>query len=567
MIESLNSICFDSDHNKFLCLIDRDIQEKRKRLKDALETNIKEEKIGTAIAITGSWGVGKTYFWNKFREDYPSKNKYVYVSLFGLESLGDLKTHIYSNIENNNSTIEIPRWIRGLPSILKDTRISQFGINASAKVFDSLMFNQVKDAIICFDDFERMSNKLDIKDVMGLANQLKLEKNCQIILILDESKTEDKNKEKYAEYKEKLIDETIKITSVEPLIRENTKDIDEQLVDLMVKFADELKIHNFRFFQKVIKLYKQFLEKLPEEVAYSTKEIILIRILQGYLIDDFPKFEFEWSDSKYISEKSREDWSEARKTTYEALKKVSYLFTKSDLWLEKFINEFQQTERFNSNSVGELASSDLIAENKLVMQNQFMELYQELWNCTADETFIQRFFDSSKQNIGLQGLGNLDFAMIILENLGAIDKSKELEAEIKEWIIQQLEQDRKAFRGINALGQGEHRFSNYIEDFFENNPFVGLPSVKDSIFALFILQQYSDDHESVMQNITKEDLKQFIEIDYFSDDRFSNIPIMALVEKFQLHLKKLFKEILENKKGLSVFNDNYYNFLISRINK
>ena len=563
----MNSICFDSDHNKFLCLIDRDIQEKRKRLKDALETNIKEEKIGTAIAITGSWGVGKTYFWNKFREDYPSKNKYVYVSLFGLESLGDLKTHIYSNIENNNSTIEIPRWIRGLPSILKDTRISQFGINASAKVFDSLMFNQVKDAIICFDDFERMSNKLDIKDVMGLANQLKLEKNCQIILILDESKTEDKNKEKYAEYKEKLIDETIKITSVEPLIRENTKDIDEQLVDLMVKFADELKIHNFRFFQKVIKLYKQFLEKLPEEVAYSTKEIILIRILQGYLIDDFPKFEFEWSDSKYISEKSREDWSEARKTTYEALKKVSYLFTKSDLWLEKFINEFQQTERFNSNSVGELASSDLIAENKLVMQNQFMELYQELWNCTADETFIQRFFDSSKQNIGLQGLGNLDFAIIILENLGAIDKSKELEAEIKEWIIQQLEQDRKAFRGINALGQGEHRFSNYIEDFFENNPFVGLPSVKDSIFALFILQQYSDDHESVMQNITKEDLKQFIEIDYFSDDRFSNIPIMALVEKFQLHLKKLFKEILENKKGLSVFNDNYYNFLISRINK
>ena len=563
----MNSICFDSDHNKFLCLIDRDIQEKRKRLKDALETNIKEEKIGTAIAITGSWGVGKTYFWNKFREDYPSKNKYVYVSLFGLESLGDLKTHIYSNIENNNSTIEIPRWIRGLPSILKDTRISQFGINASAKVFDSLMFNQVKDAIICFDDFERMSNKLDIKDVMGLANQLKLEKNCQIILILDESKTEDKNKEKYAEYKEKLIDETIKITSVEPLIRENTKDIDEQLVDLMVKFADELKIHNFRFFQKVIKLYKQFLEKLPEEVAYSTKEIILIRILQGYLIDDFPKFEFEWSDSKYISEKSREDWSEARKTTYEALKKVSYLFTKSDLWLEKFINEFQQTERFNSNSVGELASSDLIAENKLIMQNQFMGLYQELWNCTADETFIQKFFDLSKQNIGLQGLGNLDFAITILENLGAIDKSKELDMLIKEWIAQQLKQDRKAFRGVNALGQGEHRFSNYIEDFFEKNPFVGLPSINDSIFAFFVLQQYSEEHESVIKHLMKEDLKQFIEIDYFKDDRFSNIPIMALVEKFHLNLKILFKEILEDKKGSSVFSDHYLNFLISRVDK
>jgi regulator of PEP synthase PpsR (kinase-PPPase family) len=153
------------------------------------------------------------------------------------------------------------------------------------------MFNQVKDAIICFDDFERMSNKLDIKDVMGLANYLKLEKNCQIILILDEDKAEGDNKQKYADYKEKLVDETIIINSVEPLIRENTKDIDDQLVDLMVDFANKLEIHNFRFFQKVIKLYQQFRKELPEEVADSTKEIILIRILQGYLIQDFRQLE------------------------------------------------------------------------------------------------------------------------------------------------------------------------------------------------------------------------------------------------------------------------------------
>lgn len=101
---------------------------------------------GMAIAITGSWGVGKTFFWNEFKENYQLKKKYVYVSLFGLESLSDLKTHIYSHIENNSSAIEIPRWIRGLPSILKDTKISQFGISSSAKIFDSLMFNQVKDA-------------------------------------------------------------------------------------------------------------------------------------------------------------------------------------------------------------------------------------------------------------------------------------------------------------------------------------------------------------------------------------------------------------------------------------
>lgn len=254
-----------------------------------------------AIAITGSWGVGKTFFWNEFKENYQLKKKYVYVSLFGLESLSDLKTHIYSHIENNSSAIEIPRWIRGLPSILKDTKISQFGISSSAKIFDSLMFNQVKDAIICFDDFERMSNKLDIKDVMGLANQLKLERNCQVVLILDELKTESENKKKYAAYKEKLIDEEVKINSVEPLIRANTKDIDTPLVDLMVKFSNELEIHNFRFFQKIIKLYGQFIQQLPKEVAYSTKEIILIRILQGYLIEDYGEiFNIQYSMVRFV---------------------------------------------------------------------------------------------------------------------------------------------------------------------------------------------------------------------------------------------------------------------------
>ena len=178
------------------------IQEKRSRLQKLLEHNIKNEEIGTAVAITGSWGVGKTFFWNELLnsirenevDNVLSKRKYAYISLFGIESLSDLKTQIYSNIENHNLPIEIPKWLKSLPSIFKDTRVTQLGINAPIKLIDNLMFNQVKDAVICFDDFERMSNKLDIKDVMGLANQLKLEKSCQIILILDETKTEEKNK-------------------------------------------------------------------------------------------------------------------------------------------------------------------------------------------------------------------------------------------------------------------------------------------------------------------------------------------------------------------------------------
>jgi hypothetical protein len=74
----------------------------------------------------------------------------------------------------------------------------------------------------------------------------------------------------------------------------------------MVDFADKLDIHNFRFFQKVIKLYQQFRKELPEEVADSTKEIILIRILQGYLIQDFRQLDYGWEDCQYFTEQKRE---------------------------------------------------------------------------------------------------------------------------------------------------------------------------------------------------------------------------------------------------------------------
>jgi hypothetical protein len=529
---------------------------------------------GMAIAITGSWGVGKTFFWNEFKENYQLKKKYVYVSLFGLESLSDLKTHIYSHIENNSSAIEIPRWIRGLPSILKDTKISQFGISSSAKIFDSLMFNQVKDAIICFDDFERMSNKLDIKDVMGLANQLKLERNCQVVLILDESKTESENKKKYAAYKEKLIDEEVKINSVEPLIRANTKDIDTPLVDLMVKFSNELEIHNFRFFQKVIKLYGQFIQQLPKEVAYSTKEIILIRILQGYLIEDYGEiFNIQWSGLSFAktlqrkAEASKDDVSLIN-PILQKLGTISHKLTLAeDEWAIQFKKWFEQNDIINFDKLKNLANSDLISEENNILKEEFFKLSFEFWNYQCNETFIQRFFEASMKNIGLQNLGNLNFAISVLEKLNATEYVTQLEEKVKLWIQNKLQQDTKSFRGINAFGQGDHRFSNYIDNYLIQNPKIGLPSVVDSIYARFINQQWSDEHELVISKLSKEEMKHFIEVGFFADDRFRHMTIASIVKNFHGDLKHIVKEVLDERRTQSEFHDRYIDFLISDFEK
>lgn len=449
---------------------------------------IENENKGMAIAITGSWGVGKTFFWNEFRKNSPNKKKYVYVSLFGLESLSDLKTHIYSHIENNNSAIEIPRWIRGLPSILKETRISQFGISSSAKIFDSLMFNQVKDAIICFDDFERMSNKLDIKDVMGLANQLKLERNCQVILILDESKTEKENKRKYAEYKEKLIDEEIKITSVEPLLRENAKDIDGPLIDLMVEFAEKLEIHNFRFFQKVIKLYGQFIEQLPNEVAYSTKKIILIRVLQGYFIEDFgKKYEFGWEDVKLVFEDKQKDWPEIKQKTYESLKLIAYDFVYADEWLIEFKRWFDQKGELNFSRIYELANSELISEKNNQIRDDLDNLMEEWRNFEVDNTFCMRLYKAASQIIGIENLGNLAFYCKLLMKFGDKDLSEKLQNNINNWLSE--EYDSKGYLFSNEQFSfdfnEDNQFYSYLKNLEKQKPYQGLPTLSEVIYRYF----------------------------------------------------------------------------------
>lgn len=516
------------------------LDHKEQRLKKLLVENIREGKIGTAIAITGSWGVGKTYFWNKFREDHKLKNKYIYVSLFGLESLGDLKTHIYSNIENNHSLIEIPRWIRGLPSILKDTRVSQFGVNASAKVFDSLMFHQVKNAIICFDDFERMSNKLDIKDVMGLANQLKLEKNCQIILILDESKTEDENKKKYAEYKEKLIDETIKINSVEPLLREKAKDMDKPLVDLMVKFADELEIHNFRFFQKVIKLYRQFREELPNEVAYSTKEIILIRILQGYLIENFgEKLGIYWDNFTFSNaiirrqNKNSLENSNNVESIFTKLEKISYKLTIcEDTWSFEFKKWFEQRDKVDFEVLKKLAQSDLNSEKNNLLKDELQYLMNKWRNLEVDEMYCESLFTVSSKLVPIESLNILELSAELLKKIGKPELSKRLKKLIINCLKIDLETNAIEIYEKHLRFPAQHLtiFHRYIKMWRLNNRSTGLPSLLDVLKADIIEGVQLHFAKEVINNTEESEWEVFIFEDASIDPELSKLSKAGLID-------------------------------------
>jgi Cdc6-like AAA superfamily ATPase len=194
----------------FLKSMDKQLTEVEK-LNDRLKELFKLDE-GFVVSLNGKWGVGKTHFWHNFVKENLSDKKTAYISLFGQESLKDIEKKIIFEISSKDKTIS------GLKDRVKDFKTtlglkydnSSFGITGSLLNIGLSLFEKkdFKDVIVCFDDFERMSDKIKLKDVLGLISELKEQKNCKVIMIFENHKIEDEKL--FSEYKEKIIDYELK---------------------------------------------------------------------------------------------------------------------------------------------------------------------------------------------------------------------------------------------------------------------------------------------------------------------------------------------------------------------
>ena len=177
-----------------------------------------------AICISGHWGVGKTYAWNRFLKDVQTAKKialprYSYVSLFGINSLDELKYSVFEN-SVSSSQIGVEPSLETLQSNTKATA-ERFGRKSLWFVqqiplvknyvggLGPVWFLSVKSTIICIDDIERRGKGLTVRDVMGLASHLKEHKSCKIVLILNDDGLEEDKKE-FETYYEKVVDSTLR---------------------------------------------------------------------------------------------------------------------------------------------------------------------------------------------------------------------------------------------------------------------------------------------------------------------------------------------------------------------
>ena len=121
------------------------------------------------IALNGKWGVGKTFFWNQLIEEKFSAKKTAYISLFGVETIQQIKNDLLLQIYTQNG------FVKKIKDKVGSFKLYGMDISLALSWFEKKDFENV---IVCFDDFERISDKLKLKDVLGLISELKEQKKC-----------------------------------------------------------------------------------------------------------------------------------------------------------------------------------------------------------------------------------------------------------------------------------------------------------------------------------------------------------------------------------------------------
>lgn len=232
-------------------------------LEDTLTKLLIKSDKSVVISIKGSWGIGKSYFWEKFSKKI-DKDKYAYVSLFGKTTLDDIKRSIIFQISSTAKFLE--KFKNGIGS----SKI--FGVDLSSAL-TTLSKSDFKGIIICFDDFERISKQIDIKDVIGLISELKEQKECKIVIINNNdqlSKSDSLNNNEIVKKSSGKGKDVTKYYITQSNNKKSFQLYSEKIIDYEFPYSPTLK-ENFSVFN--------------EKIKYFDKDVVL-KFLEWTISDD-----------------------------------------------------------------------------------------------------------------------------------------------------------------------------------------------------------------------------------------------------------------------------------------
>lgn len=231
------------------------------------------------LVISGVWGVGKTYLWKQVEKEITlnfDNKKVIYVDLFGKENYKQILEEIILKLHGNyNKIINIFTQIAFRIAKFKSAGIVD--INSGA-IFSFLKKEDFKNIIVCFDNVERRSDNLSLKEILGLVNLLKEDKECNVVMIFHTDELEEQNNNSatkakqyfnslYQAYKEKVIDHEINI--------DDNSEAAKNIISNKIKCDKEIQNIIFECYQNSCNNNLRLLLRFIEHIIYFNKECFM----------------------------------------------------------------------------------------------------------------------------------------------------------------------------------------------------------------------------------------------------------------------------------------------------
>lgn len=209
-----------------------------------------------AILLDGPWGAGKTYFIKNFVKAYP---RHLYVSLYGVASTQQIDDELFRQLHPVLASAPMRLIGRVAKGLIKGTikidldNDGKDDGSATIALPDGDLKKELSDPdgrLLIFDDLERCS--LPVNEVLGYINAFVEHVGLKAIIVANEGEIRKRAEldssadKRYAEIKEKLIGQTLRITSApETALRTFMEGIaDAKVKELLLQHAsDVIAIH------------------------------------------------------------------------------------------------------------------------------------------------------------------------------------------------------------------------------------------------------------------------------------------------------------------------------------
>ncbi|MGO8089650.1 hypothetical protein AB9E29_21250 [Rhizobium leguminosarum] len=249
------------------------------------------------LCIRGNWGTGKTHNWKTIAKAQRSLNggvalnSYAYVSLFGVNSITELKSQILQNTVTRAQIGDVPSMETAgniISTAESATRKGFIGLlsgilgNRSEAVVSALGL-LISKQIVCIDDLERKGEKLSSSDVLGYISHLKEERGCKVVILLNDEALKGTDKAQFSAYLEKVVDRNLLFAPAAEESAAIAIPQSDDIAKIVRERCVQLGIDNIRVISKIHAAVQQIMPLLSAFSNETRESIAAAMVIMGWV--------------------------------------------------------------------------------------------------------------------------------------------------------------------------------------------------------------------------------------------------------------------------------------------